>query len=246
MQNCGSREYQEDYFKNSELPDGSKLFGVFDGHGGGKAAAFVTDNIATTLSCHPDFLDNLPNALKDSFVALHQRFLADVSDTSGTTALVALIRKSKVYLANLGDCRALIVDKTGKIVVETKDHTPDSEEEAIKKRGGFVSQWQNPHRVDGILAVARALGDRDIAHHLSQEPDIYEHEISDDTHFIILASDGIWNKISAEECARKASISLLSTADSLDAINQKILVELPDSQRGDNKTLMIIKFDTIP
>ena len=242
MQNWGSREYQEDYFKYSELPDGSKLFGVFDGHGGAAAAEFVTKNIETTLSKHPDFSDNTPQALKDSFVALHQRFLADTSDASGTTALVALIRKSKIYLANLGDCRALIVDKIGKILVETKDHTPESERNAITARGGLI--WYG--RVGGILLLGRAIGDTDVAHHLSQEPDIYEHEISDDTHFIILASDGIWNKISSEECAKKTSANVLSAEVSLDTINQQLLDELPDSQRGDNKTLMIIKFDTIP
>lgn len=47
-------------------------------------------------------------------------------------------------------------------------------------------------RVDGQLAVARAFGDKSLKIHLSSEPDVKVEMITDDTEFIILASDGIW------------------------------------------------------
>lgn len=47
-------------------------------------------------------------------------------------------------------------------------------------------------RVDGQLAVARAFGDKSLKIHLSSEPDVKVEMITDDTEFIVLASDGIW------------------------------------------------------
>ena len=67
-------------------------------------------------------------------------------------------------------------------------------------------------RVNGDLAVSRALGDYVYKHaaHLppekqqvSCEPDIliYERRRADDQ-FIVLACDGIWDVMSNEECAK--------------------------------------------
>lgn len=47
-------------------------------------------------------------------------------------------------------------------------------------------------RVDGQLAVARAFGDKSLKKHLSSEPDVSVENISEDTDYLILASDGIW------------------------------------------------------
>lgn len=47
-------------------------------------------------------------------------------------------------------------------------------------------------RVDGQLAVARAFGDKSLKKHLSSEPDVSVEIITEDTDYLILASDGIW------------------------------------------------------
>jgi serine/threonine protein phosphatase PrpC len=44
-------------------------------------------------------------------------------ETSGSCAVVCLVGKEQVYVANLGDCRAMLLSKE-KYLVLTKDHKP--------------------------------------------------------------------------------------------------------------------------
>ena len=63
---------------------------------------------------------------------------------------------SKLYLANLGDSRALMCTAQGTFQQLSNDHKPldTSEMNRIYRSGGFVSEGG---RVNGMLAVARAL-----------------------------------------------------------------------------------------
>ena len=47
-------------------------------------------------------------------------------------------------------------------------------------------------RVDGQLAVARAFGDWSLKKHLSSEPYVVDETITENSDFLILASDGLW------------------------------------------------------
>ena len=51
------------------------------------------------------------------------------------------------------------------------------------------------------LAMSRSFGDK-IAHQVGVicDPDIVEYELKEEDKFIILASDGIWEFISSQEC----------------------------------------------
>ncbi|KAK8358744.1 hypothetical protein V6Z11_A04G043900, partial [Gossypium hirsutum] len=51
-------------------------------------------------------------------------------------------------------------------------------------------------RVDGQLVAARAFGDKSLKKHLTSKPDVSIETTNDDTDFIILASDGLWKKLS--------------------------------------------------
>ena len=44
--------------------------------------------------------------------------------TTGTTALVALLRKDQLTVANVGDSRGVICDKNGKAIPLSFDHKP--------------------------------------------------------------------------------------------------------------------------
>ena len=43
---------------------------------------------------------------------------------TGTTALVALLRKDQLTVANVGDSRGVICDKSGKAIPLSFDHKP--------------------------------------------------------------------------------------------------------------------------
>lgn len=49
--------------------------------------------------------------------------------TDGTTAIVAVIHDGKIYVANAGDSRAMLVQKGGKFKVMSIDHRPDRKDE---------------------------------------------------------------------------------------------------------------------
>ena len=98
----------------------------------------------------------------------------------------------------------------------SNDHKPDLilEEERILKNGGRIEQFKDeegnylgPKRVwlkdeDAPgLAMSRSFGDG-VAHSAGviSEPEITEYSFLHEDKFIILASDGIWEFISSDEC----------------------------------------------
>lgn len=79
-----------------------------------------------------------------------------ISNTSGACANVVLITKSKIYCANLGDCRSAIW-KGGKTVELSVDQTLNSETEIkrIKAAKGIIVAG----KINGSLPYARSFGD---------------------------------------------------------------------------------------
>merc|ERR1712019_49594 len=95
--------------------------------------------------------------------------------------------------------------------METADHKPDNaiEKARIEAAGGIVTQ-SYPPRVDGILAVSRALGDFDFKRDVQRPPceqkvsctpDIYEASGLELSTLLILACDGIWDVMTSEAVA---------------------------------------------
>ena len=72
--------------------------------------------------------------------------------------MAAILTKNNVlYVSNAGDSRAVISTKNGRGIPLTEDHKPKhpKETQRIKNAGGFVENG----RVNGSLALSRALGD---------------------------------------------------------------------------------------
>lgn len=85
------------------------------------------------------------------------------ADSTGSTACVSVIRqeagKQVVYVANLGDTRA-ILSKNGLAERLSYDHrgTDPAEIERIRSQGGVIIDG----RVGGSLALTRAFGDHSL------------------------------------------------------------------------------------
>ncbi|XP_018329466.1 probable protein phosphatase CG10417 isoform X2 [Agrilus planipennis] len=126
---------------------------------------------------------------------------------SGCTAVVALLRENRLFVANAGDSRC-IVCRNGKAVEMSFDHKPEDqpEEERIKKAGGKVTA---DGRVNGGLNLSRALGDHaykqnkelsDREQMITALPDIKTLTINPgQDEFMVLACDGIWNSMTNQE-----------------------------------------------
>lgn len=93
-----------------------------------------------------------------------------------------------LYCANAGDARGVLC-RAGKAVRLTYDHKGTDKQEAkrIMDAGGFVMSG----RVNGVLAVTRALGDSSMKEYVVGAPYTTETDLTDEDEFMILACDGV-------------------------------------------------------
>lgn len=192
----------------------SGFFGVFDGHAGPKVAQYCAENLLKSIvdkAEREDIDGTIANAMSEGFTDLDEKIKnqepwSSGQDRSGTTAVVSLITPDKIVFGNCGDSRGLVC-RNQKVLFSTEDHKPymDAERKRIEKAGGTVLM----QRVNGSLAVSRALGDfayKQIEHLppkdqlVSPEPEvtILERDLDNDQ-FLILACDGIFDVMTNEE-----------------------------------------------
>ncbi|GER24868.1 protein phosphatase 2C family protein [Striga asiatica] len=141
--------------------------------------------------------------------ALDKRYI------SGSTATIVLLVNGEFLVANIGDSKALLCsrknlsthDTEGSSLVEsyveelTRDHHPDREDEKarIEAAGGFVTKSSIP-RVNGVLAVSRAIGDVYLKRYgVTAEPELtgWRH-FTNENSFLIVTSDGVFETLAPE------------------------------------------------
>ncbi|KAF7722519.1 Protein phosphatase 2C 2 [Apophysomyces ossiformis] len=182
----------------------ASFFGVYDGHGGSAVAKYTGQSLHRHIRESPHFdKKEYKEALKDGFLALDKELSQDRNfefDPSGCTAVTALVTPdNRIFVANAGDSRS-VISINGESTALSYDHKPVNrlESQRIIAAGGYVEFG----RVNGNLALSRAIGDFEFKQnlHLPPEeqivtcnPDIIEHEITNDDEFFVLACDGIWD-----------------------------------------------------
>ena len=124
---------------------------------------------------------------------------------AGCTATVILVTKTEIICANAGDSRTVLA-KSGKAKDLSEDHKPENTEEMlrIQRSGNYVEDG----RVNGMLALSRALGDFEYKNNKTMQakdqavtafPDISIEPIDRNTQFVLLACDGIWDVKTSQE-----------------------------------------------
>lgn len=228
LENQGGREYQEDrHSVVFELYLDYDYFAVFDGHGGDQVSTFLKlylkDILRSELEkAHTSSTEvNVLMCLFNAFQKMASLIPKEISMFTGSTALVILRRGKKVYVANAGDCRA-IVNVGDNVVQITEDHKPATQKELerISKSGGQVLQApMDVPRVNGMLAVSRSFGDFYVYPHVTWVPDIYSFDINPEVNYILAASDGLWDTLENQEV-----VSILSAAKGRDAFHNKHMI----------------------
>ncbi len=217
----GRRPTMEDATIVTEV-DGKKFYGVFDGHGGESASAFVADHIAEKLTEALKSEPSLPDALVNTYIETEVAYQDSETPDSGTTAVTALVDGTTLYVANAGDSRAVLCEN-GKAVALSTDHKPNRPDEVarIEGCGGFVFTYLTPigeiSRVNGILSTSRSIGDFPLKLMVSAVPDVTTYELTDESEFLILACDGLWDTITTEEAVQIARAHLAVSASPRDA-----------------------------
>lgn len=192
----GRRETMEDFtvVNQNFFGQGTLLVGLFDGHGGREASEFVGNNLPAILQKHQD--ESILKALEDTFSDIQEQ-IKTWCVYVGTTAVVALISCTNIVIANVGDTRCVLI-QNGTTTQLTVDHKPDVPEEKdhIVKNGGYIEQ----DRVNGMLAVSRALGDGFLGDAINSTPFIHQEQVSG-SYKLIFACDGVWDVIDNDKAA---------------------------------------------
>eukprot|EP00808_Paulinella_micropora_P015369 g57233.t1 len=124
---------------------------------------------------------------------------ASSSPSSNTPSDEHKSSRRMLYVANVGDSRAVLI-RNGQAICMTVDHRPSDPQEdtRIKNAGGYV----RGKRVNGVLAVSRALGDHLMLKDngvVSAEPHVCATEITNQDSFLLMACDGVWDVVSNQD-----------------------------------------------
>ncbi|XVF63436.1 hypothetical protein PTKIN_Ptkin09bG0087000 [Pterospermum kingtungense] len=203
----GKREIMEDNygFMVDILGDPKQaFFAVIDGHGGHAAADYVAENlgnnIVKALENVGDEIGRLEQAIRRGYLVTDKEFLSQ-GVSSGACAATVLLKDGELHVANVGDCR-VVLSKKGVASAMTNDHRVSSradERLRIESSGGFVHCRNGVWRVQGSLAVSRAIGDMHLKEWIISEPEIKTLPLTPDCEFLIIASDGLWDKVNEQE-----------------------------------------------
>lgn len=239
----GKRASMEDCFdvKMSTI-DGKTvcLFGIFDGHGGSRASEFLREHLFDNIVKHPKFMTDPKLAISETYQRTDMDFLDSESNTyrdDGSTASAAVLVGNHLYVANVGDSRA-VISKAGKAIPLSEDHKPNRSDERkrIENAGGVV-MWAGTWRVGGVLAMSRAFGNRLLKQFVVADPEIQEQEIDDELELLVLASDGLWDVVPNED-----AVSLARTEEEPEAAARKLTETAFSRGSADNITCIVVKF----
>ena len=127
-----------------QYDEDTSLFAIFDGHGGEEVAIFCAKYFPIALKENENYKKkNFSQALSETFEKMDQmqktedgaKELNEIRNcfkgesNAGCTALVLLLHRGKIYVANAGDCRSLLLDCDGTVYRLNKEHKPQDTEE---------------------------------------------------------------------------------------------------------------------
>ena len=217
----GERPYQEDEY----FVERGRFAALFDGHGGSSVSQYLRQNLyanfqaALPTSTQTDQSSIIASALETAFDKVDNE-VGSISHWSftGSTAVAVMIHElndatRSIVTANVGDSRAVL--SRNRIAIDlTKDHKPNDsvERERIEGLGGtvdwcgevdsrgFPKENTGVYRINGNLALSRAIGDRSERPWVTNAVDIKHYLIDEgEDSFVILATDGLWDVMTSQE-----------------------------------------------
>lgn len=216
----------EDRVPNSQSATGSTSIAPLAAAVSAKAAADATAD----GSAGPDSAGAGQSANKDG--------APDITDAAPTEAKLREVatRQRVLYTANVGDARIVLCRK-GRALRLSYDHKGSDENEGrrIANAGGLILN----NRVNGVLAVTRALGDAYMKDLVTGHPYTTETVIQpDQDEFIILACDGLW-----DVCSDQEAVDLIRNIKDPQAASKTLVDHALARFSTDNLSCMIVRFD---
>ncbi|KAF8658052.1 hypothetical protein HU200_059516 [Digitaria exilis] len=241
------------------------FYGVYDGHGGRAAVDFVADklgkNVVAALAAasrrqqppeprktsvseedatEEHDVDAVVAAIRAAYLTTDSEFLSQ-GVRGGACAATAVVKGGDLYVANVGDCRAVLGSRGGVATALTSDHTAGREDERrrIESSGGYVSRGSSGvWRVQDCLAVSRAFGDASMKPWVTCDPEVTRRRLTPDCRFLVVASDGLWNKVSCQE-AVDAVVAGTTSSSSVGSCKELVALARSRGSR-DDITVMVV------
>ncbi|XP_040376753.1 probable protein phosphatase 2C 16 isoform X1 [Oryza brachyantha] len=182
----------------------------------------------------------------------------------GGTACVVLIRDNHIIVGNVGDSRC-VLSRNGQHIDLSFDHKPgsESERERVKQAGGrpigYKCQLVMGHHVvkeqwglrnfKGRISISRSIGDfafkknKDLPRErqlLVCDPEILTDYITEDTEFLVIASQGLWYCVDSEALVAYIHDRLFARADLRVICEEVVEFGLPS---GENTTVILVQFN---
>ena len=187
------------------------FIGVFDGHGGKLVSKYLKNNLPKFILKKTDIniYQQKSNMTSRFFAKLFDKLQDDLKlnhpiavKRCGSTALcgvqyIDINNRNMLWLANIGDSRAVIYNSKTLAKALTKDHKPHhtSEKLRIENLGGKIKFDGADWRI-GDLSLSRAVGDLDNTPYVTHRPEVFRYKLKKTDKFIIFGCDGIWDVLS--------------------------------------------------
>ncbi|KAM0835648.1 hypothetical protein ACQ4PT_012405 [Festuca glaucescens] len=195
-------------------------------------------------------------------ITCHIPRIKGIPYSEGSTASVALIRGNQIIVGSVGDSRC-VLSRNGQAMDLSTDHKPNlpDERRRIQNAGGRVTRDRRrvrcagqtrvqlgSYRVNGLLAMSRSIGDFQLKSNglpateqmVTCNPDLRTADITDDTEFLLIASDGIWDILSSQGAVDFVHRKLASGTTDLRTICEGLLSHCFRSR--DNSTVILVQF----
>ncbi|XP_058737512.1 probable protein phosphatase 2C 60 [Vicia villosa] len=175
----------QSYIESGSLSSGDSgpygtFVGVYDGHGGPETSRFINDHLVSHLkrftaeqqSMSVDVIRKAIQATEDGFVSLvtKQWSMKPQIASVGSCCLVGVICNGALYIANLGDSRAVLgraVKATGEVLAVQLSTEHNAAIESVRHElqsmhpgdSNIVVLRHNVWRVKGLIQISRSIGD---------------------------------------------------------------------------------------
>lgn len=252
------RSNMEDFAVRIENEAGTGLYAVLDGHEGYYSAHYGKKYLTETF---PNVIKSKQYATGPNGELDSERMLTDFTDQieahlaiaydqnvhdSGTTCLMVVAEKNKLTVGNVGDSRGVMCNSEGKAIELSVDHKAGHNENE-EKRMIAVDERLRSREDERIhdLAISRSLGDFDVKEKAGKDviiskPEIKTFDLTEHKpKFMILASDGLWDKVDSETAVDFIKGRYLTEEDFGATSLANMAIRL---RSRDNITVMIVVF----
>ncbi len=256
----GKRDSNEDQHigiinlnNNDKTINQVNFVGVFDGHGGKLVSKYLKTNLPKYILKKTDiniydqksaitsrFFSKLFNKLQEGLIDEHP----SASKRCGSTALCGVMYKNQkninyIWIANVGDSRAVLCNHQNKAIQLSKDHKPHHapEKKRIESMGGRIKFDGVDWRV-GDLSLSRALGDLDNTPYVTHNPELFRYKLNKKDKYIIFACDGLWDVVSNDDAVN--FVNYLLDKHYIGNISKKLAEYAIQKGSFDNVTVSIL------